>query len=74
MVHHLVKGFDFKQFRKTDYVNLSQKHAVNKSEFLKKYKHENEETYQKNAAKNEDTSSFKNLKKEAFLAVILVDP
>jgi hypothetical protein len=40
LLHHLLKGFDFKQFRKTDYVNLSQRQAANKIDFLKKYKHE----------------------------------
>jgi len=28
LLHHLVKGLDFKQFRKTDYVNLNQRQAA----------------------------------------------
>ena len=35
--HHLLKGFDFKQFRKNDYLDLENRHDKQK-DFLKEYR------------------------------------
>lgn len=39
-IHHLIRGFDFKQFRRTDFVDV-RKIQMKQTDFLKEYR-ENE--------------------------------
>ena len=74
--HHLIKGFDYKQFRKTDYIDLEQGENLGDTRNLfldydntqagrRNLKDQNEST------QGSRTINFKSLKKEALVALRL---
>ena len=76
--HHLVKGFDYKQFRKTDYIDLEGELNDNRNIFLefdntqagRRKANLNKEDANGNQQNNRDIN-FKALKKEALVALRL---
>ena len=75
--HHLVRGFDFKQFRKNDYIDVENRQEKQR-DFLKEYR-QNERNMadydsECNLALNKQNSQIeKYLQKEAFFALVLKD-
>ena len=73
--HHLVKGFNYGRYRKTDYIDEEQQKNKNR-DFLERFINDQEGAYddeeQVANARNYDGAK-QNLQKEAFLALRLIN-
>ena len=76
--HHLVKGFSYNRFRKTDYIDVEQQNQKRR-DFLERFKQDQEMSHVQDEgndthARNYNGKSMKNLHKQAFLALRLLNP
>jgi uncharacterized membrane protein (DUF106 family) len=68
LVHHIIRGFDYKKFRKTDFIDME--HKKRERDFLKEYRRGQEIRSER---REMDSQQLKRLKKEAFVAIVCTD-